>query len=815
MSEQELLQAGLSALKANDKERASSILAQLVRQYPQSERGWFLLGMSMDAPDKRAFCLQRALTINPNNADAKKQLALLTPPSPVASTPAFYPPEPPTPAFSEERRSVEELRRELAPPDEPSLPIKKPAPKPQKKKNANNNLILLSVLSGLCVLALSIAAGFKILMSRSAAPAAAPISTATMPALIVASPATVLPTSLPTAMPTLAYTPLFETAACPFEAPGAARVTCGYAIVPEHRAKNNGRMLRLAVAVFHSPNPAPDPVVFLQGGPGAAAIELSVALYDTLAAPIVEKRDFVVFDQRGTGFSQPLMNCDELDQTYRQDIYGGLEPGSRELVYQNAFLSCSGLLQANGVDLDAYSTVQSAADLNDIVGLLGYEKVNLFGVSYGTRLALVTMRNHPGIVRAAILDSVVPVELNLVQQFPNALDSALSQLFASCAADPECAAAYPELESVFWALTQTLDANPVTLITSAYPMGSVTETVDGNYLLSTVAGLLRSPLFIKTAPQTIYRVRDGDYSTLIAAQYALPYAFDGISPGLYITMMCREHVLALSPEELAYASSQVGVEDPVIRPFYEDFEEMYDACKTWGGGGPALGERDAVASDIPSLVLEGSFDPATPPFYGKMAAETLSNSFYFEFPGMGHVPTSDDACAQKIMLGFLDNPLAPPDSSCLATDPGVDFLVPYTGTPPLELERARVFGVSVKAPRDWTLTEDGFFVRAASPFDITQATALRSFIGPQELVDYFSSSMNGYRGLDGAPVESGARQANARAWKLYSTTSNQRPVDIAIADDGGYSLVVVMFSHPDEHEALFQTVFLPMVDSAQ
>lgn len=825
MSEQQLLQAGASALKANDRQKALAIFAQLVQQYPQSERGWFLLGMSVDAREKRLYCFQRVLTLNPNNQDAKHQIALLSAPKPAPPSPAFTSAETPTqrvPAFiNEEETEFEEFPEE--PPQtqvqlEPESPVKPQIAKRQKKNN--NAILIAAAVAGVCILSVAAVAGFSLLSNRRAAPAAPlPVaqSTSTLPAADTTTATPVPPTPLPTALPTIAYTPRFEPAACQFEAPPGVSVTCGYAIVPENRTANNGRVLRLAVAVYRSlsTNPAPDPVLFLQGGPGGQAVQLSANAYSVLVKPFIAERDFITFDQRGTGFSDPQMNCDELEKVHRQDIYGSIDVSSREIVYQNAFISCSGLLQAQGIDLSAYSTVESAADLRDIVQLLGYQKVNLYGVSYGTRLSLVTMRNHPEIVRSAILDSVVPVEVNVIEEYPRSVDSALSQMFNICAADLECAKAYPDLKNVFFTLLRDLDANPITLSTSAYPLGTVTETVDGDYLLSVITGLLRSPEFILTAPQTIYRVRGGDYSTLIAAQYSLPYEFDGISPGLYISMMCREHVLDSTPEELSLISEQVGVKEKVFRPFYGDFADMFSGCKTWGSAGPNFGEKETVLSDIPSLVLAGSFDPATPPYYGKQVAETLGKSYYVEFANMGHVPTADDACAQDIALAFLANPDVEPDRSCLLRAEPVKFLVPYTGEPPLALERERIAGVTVDVPSGWFLTSNGFFARSNSVFDITQVTVFRDSISVQDLVDFFSSDLNGYRGLDSAPAPAGFREANGYLWSLYYATSNGRPVDIAAADDGGEALVVVMFSHPDEREAFYRTLFLPMVDSAR
>lgn len=826
MSEQELLQAGISALKANDKGRAASIFSQLVRQYPRSEGGWYLLGMSLDDSQKRAYCFERVLDINPNNPDAKKQLALLSPPAPVPPTPVFTEPEPQVihvPAFLEEEESELEVFPD-PPLPEPELTSQAKPPAKSSKRKKNNTILIAAAVGGFCILAITAAVALNMLLNsgnRTAPRPPASASTSTSAVILgetaVSTP--LPPTSLPTAMPTVAYTPQFEEAPCQFETPFGVRVTCGYAILPENRTSNNGRTIRLAVAVFHSQSssPKPDPVMFLQGGPGGEAVTLSANAYQILVAPFIEERDYITYDQRGTGLSEPALVCDELEKANRQDVYGTIDSSSRELVYQNAFLSCAGLLQSRGIDLSAYNTVENAADLRDIVKLLGYEKVNLYGASYGTRLALVAMRNHPEVVRSAILDSVMPVESNWVNEYPNIANYTLTTLFDACKADPGCNAAYPDIETVFWELAGRLDESPITLSTSAYPMGTVTETIDGSYLLSIVMGLSKTSSFIDTIPQTIYRVRDGDYSTLIAAQYSLPYGFEGINTGLYISVMCREHVLDTTPEQLAATMGQLKVKEFIWRPFYEDLEKMHSACKTWGSTGPVLGEKDAVVSDIPSLVITGTFDSATPPQDGKKAAENLANSYYFEFSNQGHVPTASDdsGCAMQIAVEFLNNPLVEPNRDCMTQLPPVKFLVPYTGNPAIELKREDLNGVSITVPPDWLFVDNRFLLRGSSAFDITQVTAFRENISVEDLVDYFSSSINGYRGFDGPPVPAGTRQANGYSWTLYYTTSNGRPVDVAAANDRGSSLVIAMFSHPDEHDALYRTVYLPMIDSAR
>ena len=845
MLEEEILKEGVLAAKSGDRKRASSIFAQLVREYPQSEKGWYLLGMCISISEQREYCFRRVLTINPNNLDAKKQLTIPSRPEPVSTPPSWtsqqpppvepvQTPKPPAPVYPVQSSPkpaspfvFEESREGSAPPVSTPTSQKteqKEIPTPRKKKS-NKTLfisIFFTLFMGVCVFVLAFLIFpdiFKPLSPILSKQDPVLLPAQTLPPPVAAATVTPLPpTAIPSPLPTVTYIPRFEKTSCSFKTPSDIEVSCGYAVVPENRTGDPSHTIRLAVAVFHSTsqNPAPDPVMFLQGGPGGQAVQLSADAFNVLVAPFISERDYVTFDQRGTGLSEPALKCDELDKVYRQDIYGTIESNTRELVYKNAFLSCNGLLRAKGINLNSYSTAESAADLRDILKLLGYEKVNLYGASYGTRLALVTMRNYPEIVKTAILDSVVPVEANILSKYPDSVNSALSKLFNSCAADPQCNLAYPNLESVFWELIHELDANPVTVTTSAYPMGTVTELVDGSYLMSEVLSSIKSAYFIGTAPQTIYRVKGKDYSTLLAAQYSLPYALDGIDPGVYISMMCHEHILATTKDDLQAASERLGVEH-IWRPFYGTAGDVYDACHSWGEVGPYLGENDVVASDIPSLIIEGSYDPATPPYFGQQVAEKLPNSFYFEFPNQGHVPTASDStgCAMEIVLAFLKNPAVEPDRTCLNELPKVKYLVPYTGDPVLKLDEQDLFGVTVDVPKDWHFTFDGFFVRGESPFDITQVGALRASISAQELKDYFSLSAYGYRGLDGAPIEAGMRKANGYSWKLYTATSNGRPVDIAMADDGGTSLIIMMFSHPDEHDALYRTVFLPMVDSAR
>jgi pimeloyl-ACP methyl ester carboxylesterase len=828
MSKEENLRAGIAAAKAGDMARAAALFAQVVKEDPYSEQGWFLLGSCSAAPERRKYCFQRVLALNPNHTEAKRQVARISKPSPT-SVPPFYTSLPPQteaskavktgPPFS--TPSLEHKVEQFPAADETS---KKEKRRPARRKLSNKALVLALVITptlivcGLGSIYLLLSGALAQMLSPRSNLPPAPTFPAQWGTNTPAPTATLgPPTMLPTARPTVAYTPLFEECTCPFEVYAYVDVRCGYVTVPEDRAGDPSHTIRLAVAVYHSfsDTPEPDPVVFLQGGPGAEAVQLSADAYSALVEPFLAKRDFIAFDQRGTGLSEPSLQCEELTKTYSQDIHGLIEDSTRELVYSTSFSSCQGLMSAQGIKLNAYTTVESAADLRDILSLLGYQKANLYGASYGTRLAQVAMREYPEIVRSAILDSVVPVETSLFSNYPNAIESGLKTLFINCAIDPKCSAAYPNLETVFWDLVNELDTNPVTVTTSGYPNGTLTETVTGTTILNIILGSIKNSYFISTAPQSIYRFKQGDFSTLIIQQSGLPFMFEGISPGLFITMMCHEHVLSTTPEEVQIAANRQIIKEFAWLPFYGDTDNVFATCKKWGASGPAYGENAPTISEIPSLIITGAYDPTTPPMYAKQIAGQLSHSYYFEFPHDGHTPTASDStgCAMKTVDQFLDNPSIEPDRSCMNELKPVDFVVPYTGNPPLPLKSIQASGLSVDVPSEWRSLGEGFYYRGNSPFDITEAGILRIPISSQDIENFFSLKAYGYRGLDSPLIPAGQREANGLVWRLFTSSSYGRPVDIAMADDGGWSIVVLLFCNQDEHDALYQTVFLPMIDS--
>ena len=846
MSTDDTLKAGIAALNAGRLAQAAALFAEVLEIEPQSEQAWLGLGFSVTAPDQREYCFRRVLAINPNNHNAREQLGRSSRPNPVppaqSRTPAFVetstpgnestPVKPPTRLDTFSASTVHPESQELPAPQFDQMHSKAASTKQaagRKKKSNTRLMIIFAIISVplLIICGLGIGYVFTYLNTQTlpvaqqpplSNQASAQPNTTTSPAPISTTSTTPNPpTPVPSPVPTVAYTPTFENAECQFKAP-AANVNCGYLVVPEDRTGDPSHTIKLAVAVYHSKNSKPaEPVIFLQGGPGAEAVKLSADAYTVLVAPFLSKRDFVTFDQRGTGLSQPALNCDDLTKFYSQDIHGLIPDTTRSLVYSNALLSCNGLMQAQGIHLKAYTTVESAADVRDLLAALKYPKADLYGASYGTRLAQVVMRDYPGIVNSAILDSVVPVDTSLFSNYSNSIESGLKTLFTDCTNDPQCNSSYPNLESTFWDLVKQLDAKPVTVTSSDYPTGTITQSVTGETVLNIILGSIKDSQFIVTAPQSIYRFKGGDFSTLVISQSSLPFEFEGISPGLFINMTCHEQVLSTTPGQAQTDANLEIIKDYAWLPFYGDIADVFKTCNSWGAVPPAYGENSPTVSDIPSLIITGSFDPTTPPVYARQVASHLSHSFYFEFPNLGHTPTAADTtgCAMGIAVQFLNNPSVEPDRSCMSKLKKTVFIVPYTGTPALALKTVSSQGMSYEVPKDWRIDITGFYARGNSPFDTTEVGLVKGKASTSDIEKSFSLKAFGYQGLDGPLTPAGERHANGLNWKLYTSTSYGHPVDIAMADRVGGSMVAMQICNQDEHDALYRTVFLPLIDSAR
>ena len=457
--------------------------------------------------------------------------------------------------------------------------------------------------------------------------------------------------------------PRFESAPCPFE--GAEKqedVKCGYLVVPENRSLPDGRTLRLSVAILKSlsDSPSPDPLVFLSGGPGLPSVKHSMSRSKSpFWTRYRETRDLIFFDQRGTGFSDPLF-CPELDFTHQTAAFRGLSANEQQSLLIEAVADCRQIMLAKGTDFAYYNSATSAQDLDNLRKALSYNSWNLFGVSYGTRLALTAMRDTPEGIRSAIIDSNWPPNAPLADDNERLMRS-LNLVFEQCAANTNCNSRFPNLEQDFFSMLDDFQANPMVLELGApdrFPDGRI--IVNGDLLASGVFQGLYDRNFIGILPLMVRElgVRNTDVVTALADGLVKE---PGMSSGLYLAIACYEWIPRITNSMIEADRAQ----HPELS-VWKINGETNAVCDSWHAQRAPASERRSVYSNIPTLVAAGEFDPITPPSYSQLTAAGLPNSTYIHVPGAGHAAIPFTECTQSIMEAFLEQPTASLDTSCIA-----------------------------------------------------------------------------------------------------------------------------------------------------
>ena len=636
----------------------------------------------------------------------------------------------------------------------------------------------------------------------------------------VASPA---PTTTP-AVPPEEVAPLpapaatFEQAPCPFPLPAGQvdgdTVDCGYLTVPEDRSDPDTRTIRLAVAIFHPPDGAtePDPILYLEGGPGASVLERIWMLFDRFEPVLDANRDLIVFDQRGVGFSEPVLDCPvtaELGLDLMDGIVDGQALTDQEAydLLLDSFIDCGRALGADA-DLSAYNSVASAADVNDLRLALGPEQGNLWATSYGTRLALGVLRDYPEGIRSAVLDSAYPPDVDLHVSSPANLDRSLNLLFDACAAEEACNTAFPDLRTVLFDTVRDLDADPV-LTTLTNPQNGETydAEIDGATFLSLILQLMYETEVLPAIPQFIYESSEGNLETvrLMLGQFLAIREIS--SRGMAFSVQCHEELAFGSWAELQAALREF----PELVTLYELSlvgRLPYDVCEKWDSGRAGPEENQAVTSDLPILLMSGEFDPVTPPAWGQHAAETLENDIFVEFPGVGHGASVVPGCPQDMMIAFLDDPTRPPDGACVA-GMGIRFAVPTEGAVELVPFRNEQMGISGLAPDGWAEVRPGVYSRGSSALDTAVLIAQAAPTSSETLLQ----ALIGQLGLDESPASVGQREANELTWTLYYAQVQGIEIDFALAESDSLAMIALLQSMPAEHDGLYEGVFLPVLDS--
>ena len=626
------------------------------------------------------------------------------------------------------------------------------------------------------------------------------------------------PTSTPTSTPPPAYVPTYESTTCKFIIPGPRDVACGYLTVPENRSDvENGRTVRLHVAVFASDSdaPAPDPIIYLEGGPGGDALETVSLIFEDRFSPFLANHTFIMFDQRGTGYSEPSLACPELIDIMLDTLDDDLSIEEGQAKQLEGLTACHDRLLADGVDLTAYNSAENAADVADLRVALGYDEWNLYGISYGTRLAQTIVRDYPNGVRSVILDSSYPLAANLQTETAVNADRAFSVFFAGCAADAACAAAYPNLEQVFADLVAELNASPIMIQTFNVADGQRYDAlINGDFMAGLLFQALYSVELTSIMPKLIYDVKDGrtnDVSTILSSLLAQQ---DYVSQGMQLSVQCNEEISFSTPGDFVPAPNF-----PYLNPIFEASgvtgQFGFVQCDLWQAGQADAIENEPVRSDIPTLILAGEYDPITPPSWGVDVAEGFSQSTYYEFPGIGHGASISGDCPLEITQAFIADPASEPESACLAEMAGPAFAVP-TGETAVSVELEpfsnSTFGISGEKPVGWEEVAPGTFARGTTALD--QTVLIQQGTPPGFGTDALIELLTNQLGLDEAPGQIGDYEdANGRVWSLYASEFQSFPINLGFYEDDSGLLLVILISENSEAEILYETVFLPGMDA--
>ena len=491
------------------------------------------------------------------------------------------------------------------------------------------------------------------------------------------------PGSSPTPAPTGSTTPAFVPGPCPTTPERIAalrKARCGRLIVPEDRRHPNGRTIGLSVAIIpaaSSPKKA-DPIVWLAGGPGDdAIIEIPLALAGRLNAD----RDVIFMSQRGTYTADPKLTCDSVDRWPAETLNMPYDDAATGHAYAVATQTCRRELERIA-DLGAYNTLESSDDLEALRLALHVAKWNIYGISYGTDLALTYMRMHPSGIRSVGIDGVFPPPLGGGVASWASASEGINAVFNACEAQSACHRRYGNIAATWQRLVNKYEASP-TSFKVAVPghSGKVSVMISGGMLVqwavspgTHIAGKM---------PASIDALANGNPGP-IASTWAQPKLdpagigvlgnglFSGVSCGEWVPYETAADVINAGRRAFPMFSLSIWRNAPNL-PF------MRQNCAVWNVPEVAPEVRDVTHSAIPTLVVNSQYDAQTAASFGSLVARTLRNATVVTIPNVAHVAYGSpspaaNACAHSIVRSYFDV-LGRVDTSCIKTIPPTKFKI--------------------------------------------------------------------------------------------------------------------------------------------
>ncbi|WP_018015704.1 alpha/beta fold hydrolase [Teredinibacter turnerae] len=441
---------------------------------------------------------------------------------------------------------------------------------------------------------------------------------------------------------------------------------CGYLVVPENPAAPAGRQLTLFVGRLPAiaREAQPDPLLVIDGGPGSAASETFIMPGRGLEK-IRQDREMYIVDQRGTGKSGRL-DCDVDEEQMLED----------ELNLAKLTRQCLAQLDA---DPRFYTTTIAVNDLELVRRALAFEQWNIYGVSYGTRVAQEYLREFPGSIRTTVLDGVLPPQITLMPRIALESQRALEQLITRCANNRDCSTRFGGLEAGIASLFSALEKRPITVVVDPF-----VSAEDGTYTLGKdeLTMLVRLSLYnsatLAILPLTLHEAyANNDFLPLArSAKKLLGKLENTFANAMHNSVMCSEDFVGFDPaslENLHLENTYIGADQ------VRDFMTL---CELWPTGAVGPNFKEPVMSDVPVLLISGSVDPITPPEYAVLAAKNLTQSHQIVVEEFGH-GVAAIGCMPRLMAQFVQRASAAGlDEQCLNVLKPDPFFIDFNGPSP-------------------------------------------------------------------------------------------------------------------------------------
>ena len=375
----------------------------------------------------------------------------------------------------------------------------------------------------------------------------------------------------------------------------------------------------------------------------------------------LDDRDLILFEQRGTQYAQPSLDCPEWANAVYESNLPNFDATKTASLFQKAAQQCNEKLRKNGIDLNQYTTNQIAADINDLINVLGIEDYNLLTMSYSTKIGQVLIRDYPDKIKSVVMDSPLPLEVNYDEESVKNLLESLDKLLSDCEINSDCNDAFPNIKDRFLKYLEEKTKKPLE-IKVENPKNGEPETfyLKGKDLINVFTSA--STGSVPNIPLEINKILNNDLSSVKRQlQYLFQEPGNGIGKGMRLSVWCAEENPFNSQEKITIETNKYP-EVKGLSPTVFDNE----ICKIWSVKEVAEIENKAVSSDIPVLLISGEYDEFTPVKWAETMTNNLTNSYHLIFKGWKHGPTSNwsNPCGMQAANDFFNDPTMKPNPEC-------------------------------------------------------------------------------------------------------------------------------------------------------